>query len=83
MAGFPIHKWYDFLVVEGDGHEELKFCEKENRIMLAKIKRKLGKGKAETLHQYFMHIQTQYPKIFYLMHLDDEGSSNECILGQW
>ncbi|KQJ89286.1 hypothetical protein BRADI_4g24666v3 [Brachypodium distachyon] len=73
-AGIRVNKNFNSLVVAADGHENLTFGEKECRNYLEKTRRlKFGSGDAEAVRDYFMKMQSDNPKFFSLMDVDDES----------
>ncbi|KAG9446666.1 hypothetical protein H6P81_012794 [Aristolochia fimbriata] len=52
-------------------HKKLRLENKANSEKVVPLK--LGKGDAEAMQQYFMHMQCKNSKFFYLMDIDEEG----------
>ncbi|CAI9301028.1 unnamed protein product [Lactuca saligna] len=73
-AGIPLNKSFHSLVVEAKGYGNLSFGETDCRSYIAKVRQlRLGQGDAETLRNYFVHMQKRSSNFFYVIDMDDEG----------
>lgn len=71
-AGVRTNKAFHTLVVEAGSHENLTFCERDCRNYIQKVRRVIGKdGDGHALHAYFLRMQEQNDKFFYLIDLDE------------
>ncbi|XP_057512798.1 protein FAR1-RELATED SEQUENCE 6-like [Actinidia eriantha] len=74
QAGIPLSKNFHSLVVEARGYENLTFGEKECRNYIDKARRlRLGVGDAESLYNYFVRMQNQNSKFFYVLDVNEES----------
>ncbi|KAK1367335.1 hypothetical protein POM88_042896 [Heracleum sosnowskyi] len=74
IAGIRANKSYRSLVVEAGGPENVPFLEKDCRIFLDKVRRlRLGEGDAMAINAYFLKMQADNAKFFYVMDLDEKG----------
>ncbi|XP_073130762.1 protein FAR1-RELATED SEQUENCE 5-like [Henckelia pumila] len=74
IAGIPLHKSYNFVVVEAGGYEKMTFIEKDCRNYIDKVRKlRLGEGDAAAIQAYFSKMQSLSPGFFFSLDLDDEG----------
>ncbi|XP_041000317.1 protein FAR1-RELATED SEQUENCE 5-like [Juglans microcarpa x Juglans regia] len=74
QAGIRMNKSFAALVQEAGGFENLPFNEKDCRNYIDKVRHlRLGKGGAETLHEYFARMQYKNNGFFSLLDMDDNG----------
>ncbi|XP_073138623.1 protein FAR1-RELATED SEQUENCE 5-like [Henckelia pumila] len=74
IAGIPLHKSYNSVVVEKGGYENITFIEKDCRNYIDKVRKlRLGEGDAAAFQAYFSKMQSLCPGFFFSLDLDDEG----------
>ncbi|XP_047337802.1 protein FAR1-RELATED SEQUENCE 5-like [Impatiens glandulifera] len=74
VAGIPLSKTFQSIVVEVGGYENLNFDERSCRNFISKARRlRLGNGDAEALCQYFNRMQSRCLNFYYLYDLDEES----------
>ena len=58
IAGIPLHKSYNSVVVEAGGYENLTFVEKDYRNYIDQVRRlRLGEGDTAAIQAYFSKMQ--------------------------
>ncbi|XP_075515863.1 protein FAR1-RELATED SEQUENCE 5-like [Primulina tabacum] len=74
IAGIPLHKSYNSVVVEAGGYEKMTFIEQDCRNYIDKVRKlRLGEGDAAAIQAYFSKMQSFSPGFFFSFDLDDEG----------
>ncbi|XP_047326679.1 protein FAR-RED IMPAIRED RESPONSE 1-like [Impatiens glandulifera] len=74
VAGIPLSKTFQSIVVEAGGYENLNFDERSCRNFISKARRlRLGNGDAEAFCQYFNRMQSRCLNFYYLYDLDEES----------
>ncbi|XP_077228219.1 protein FAR1-RELATED SEQUENCE 6-like [Tasmannia lanceolata] len=72
--GVPVSKAMNVMVVQADGHENLKHGEKEHRNFVNDQRRlSLTEGDAQAMLMHFTRMQAKNPSFFYAMDLDEDG----------
>ncbi|XP_022841744.1 protein FAR1-RELATED SEQUENCE 5-like isoform X2 [Olea europaea var. sylvestris] len=73
LAGIPLHKSYNFVVVEAGGYDKMSCAENDFRNYIEQVWRlRLGEGDAIVIQSYFCKEQVQYSGFYFSMDLDDE-----------
>ncbi|XP_022841930.1 protein FAR1-RELATED SEQUENCE 5-like [Olea europaea var. sylvestris] len=73
LAGIPLHKSYNSVVVEADRYENMTCIEKDCRNYIEQVRcLRLGEGDAVAIQTYFSKVQAQSPGFFFSMDLDDD-----------
>ncbi|XP_022877014.1 protein FAR1-RELATED SEQUENCE 5-like [Olea europaea var. sylvestris] len=74
LAGIPLHKSYNSIVVEADEYENMTCIEKDCRNYIEQVRRlRLGKRDAAAIQTYFSKMQAQSPGFYFSMDLDDKS----------
>ncbi|XP_022861564.1 protein FAR1-RELATED SEQUENCE 5-like, partial [Olea europaea var. sylvestris] len=74
LAGIPLHKSYNAVVVEAGGYENMTCIEKDCRNYIDRVRRlRLGEGDAAAIQTYFSKMQAQCPGFYFSIDLDDES----------
>ncbi|XP_022859024.1 protein FAR-RED IMPAIRED RESPONSE 1-like [Olea europaea var. sylvestris] len=74
MAGIPLHKSYNSVVVEAWGYNNLTYVERDCRNYIEQVRRlRLGEGDAAALQSYFSKMQARCSGFYFSMDLDDES----------
>ncbi|XP_022845345.1 protein FAR1-RELATED SEQUENCE 5-like [Olea europaea var. sylvestris] len=74
LAGIPLHKSYNFAVVEAGGYEQMSCMEKDCRNYIEQVRQlRLGEGDAAAIQSYFSKMQAQCSGFYFSMDLDDES----------
>ncbi|XP_022868627.1 protein FAR-RED IMPAIRED RESPONSE 1-like [Olea europaea var. sylvestris] len=74
LAGIPLHKSYNVVVVEAGGYENITCIEKDCRNYIDRVRRlRLGEGDAAAIQTYFSKMQAQCLGFYFSMDLDDES----------
>jgi hypothetical protein len=72
IAGIPLHKSYNSIVVESGGYENMSFNEKDCRNFIDEARRlRLGEGDATAIQAYFIKTQAKCPSFFFSLDLND------------
>ncbi|XP_074377616.1 protein FAR-RED IMPAIRED RESPONSE 1-like [Apium graveolens] len=80
IAGIRPNKSYHSIVVEAGGPKNMSFLEKDCRNFLDKVRRlRLGEGDANAINNYFLKMQADNSKFFYVMDLDEKGRLNNIF----
>ncbi|XP_052173721.1 protein FAR1-RELATED SEQUENCE 5-like isoform X2 [Diospyros lotus] len=73
IAGIPLHKSYNSIVVEAGGHEKLTFVEKDCRNYIDKVRRlRSGERDVVVLQAYFLKMQALCPGFYFSVDLDEK-----------
>ncbi|XP_022853909.1 protein FAR-RED IMPAIRED RESPONSE 1-like [Olea europaea var. sylvestris] len=73
IAGIPLHKGFNFAVVEADGYDEMSCVEKDCRNFIDKVRRlRLGEGDATAIQTFFSRMQTSTPGFYFSIDLDED-----------
>ncbi|XP_073121140.1 protein FAR1-RELATED SEQUENCE 5-like [Henckelia pumila] len=74
IAGIPLHKSYNSVVVKVGGYEKMTFIEKDCRNYIDKVRKlRLGEGDAAAIQAYFSKMQSLSPGFFFRLDLDGDG----------
>lgn len=88
IAGIPLHKSFNSVVVEAGSYEKITYVEKDGRNYIDKFRRlRLGEEDAVAIQAYFSKMQAPSPSFFFSIDLDDEArlknvfwADNRCRL---
>ncbi|XP_022851585.1 protein FAR-RED IMPAIRED RESPONSE 1-like [Olea europaea var. sylvestris] len=74
MTGIPLHKSYNYAVVEAGGDENMTCVEKDCRNYVEQVRcLRLGDGDAAVIQSYFSQMQAQCSRFYFSMDLDEES----------
>ncbi|XP_022880667.1 protein FAR-RED IMPAIRED RESPONSE 1-like [Olea europaea var. sylvestris] len=74
MARIPLHKSFNFAVVEAGGYENMTCMENDCRNCIEQVRRlRLGEGDAVAIQSYFCKMQARCPRFYFSIDLDDDS----------
>ncbi|XP_022883862.1 protein FAR-RED IMPAIRED RESPONSE 1-like [Olea europaea var. sylvestris] len=86
FAEIPLHKSFNFVVVEAGGYENMTCVKKDCHNYIEQVRRlRLGEGDAAAIQSYFSKMQARCSGFYFSMDVDDESrlksvfwSNNRC-----
>ena len=74
IAGIPLHKSYNWAIVDAGGYENLTFVEKDYRNYIDKLRRLRFEERDDvTIQAYFSNMQAFCPGFYFSVDLDEKG----------
>ncbi|CAA0830217.1 Protein FAR1-RELATED SEQUENCE 5 [Striga hermonthica] len=74
VAGIPLHKSFNSVVVEAGGYENITFMEKDCRNYVEQARcLRLGEGDATAIQSYFSDVQARCSDFYFSIDLDEDS----------